>query len=337
MTYLEAEDAPQLVPQLDTPWSPFVPFPPLPPAERRLWERQRAMLEAADVVSTPRGPKARYRMHVLEPLYRVAMRTLGWCGLREWVVRNALDIRCRELELSFASLPEAFDRYRILHMTDLHIDAIEGLDEAIAGTVRGLHVDLCVLTGDYRDGNKGPFEQILAPLAGVLDGVRSRDGIYAVLGNHDEHLMARAFEAMGLPVLVNQSVRIEKHGQAIHLTGVDDVNCYYTPAADSALDLEPGIFGIALVHSPEMAGVAASAGYGLYLCGHTHGGQVCLPGGRPLVTQLNRHHEYASGLWSCGDMTGYTSPGAGFSGMPVRVNTRGEVTVVTLRRSEGGA
>jgi hypothetical protein len=89
---------------------------------------------------------------------------------------------------------------------------------------------------------------------------------------------------------------------------------------------------LALVHSPEFAAEAAEAGYSLYLCGHTHGGQVAPPGGRPILTPLSRNHRLARGLWQHGGMTGYTSRGAGVSGVPLRYYSPAEVTVVTLTR-----
>jgi len=84
----------------------------------------------------------------------------------------------------------------------------------------------------------------------------------------------------------------------------------------------------------ELADVAAAAGYAFYLAGHTHGGQICLPGGRPIVTQLTRCKHAAVGLWREAGMTGYTSSGLGVSDPAVRFNSRGEVTIFTLRRAE---
>jgi predicted MPP superfamily phosphohydrolase len=82
-----------------------------------------------------------------------------------------------------------------------------------------------------------------------------------------------------------------------------------------------------------MADYAARAGYALYLCGHTHGGQVCLPGGKPVVTHLARCRRAARGLWQWGGMTGYTTTGLGVSGPPLRFNCPGEAALITLRRS----
>ncbi len=115
------------------------------------------------------------------------------------------------------------------------------------------------------------------------------------------------------------------------MTGTDDVYYYYTDAARAALDAAPDGFKIALIHSAELAEVAANAGFNLYLAGHTHGGQVCLPGGMPIITQMSCDRRYASGLWRHGSMNGYTTTGIGVSGLPVRFNTRGEVVLITLR------
>jgi predicted MPP superfamily phosphohydrolase len=82
-----------------------------------------------------------------------------------------------------------------------------------------------------------------------------------------------------------------------------------------------------------MADHAAAAGYALYLCGHTHGGQICLPGGRIVFSQLVRCRHAASGLWHEGNMVGYTTTGLGVSPPTVRFNVRGEAALITLRRS----
>ena len=212
-------------------------------------------------------------------------------------------------------LPRAFDGYRILHISDPHFDAAEGLGEAIVRTVTGAEVDLCVLTGDFRTAERGRFTEIgiLEPLAALHRGVRATDGFLATLGNHDAADMVPHFRRLGLLVLINQTHHVRRDDQAIALTGLDDVHSYYTPAADAALAAhDPATFGIVLAHSPEMAGEAAAAGYDMYLCGHCHGGQLCLPGGRPLITHLSRHRNLYAGPWrpaKCG-ATPAAAPGS---------------------------
>ena len=144
--------------------------------------------------------------------------------------------------------------------------------------------------------------------------------------------MVAPFRRIGLTVLINRTHHVRRGAQALALTGIDDVHRYYTPAASAALAAhDPQAFGIVLAHSPEMAGEAAAAGHDLYLCGHCHGGQVCLPGGRPLITHLSRHRDLYAGLWRYGEMWGYTSRGAGLADPPVRFNCQGEVTEFRLR------
>ena len=87
-----------------------------------------------------------------------------------------------------------------------------------------------------------------------------------------------------------------------------------------------------MIHSPELVPEAASAGMSLYLAGHTHGGQICLPGGLPIICHMAAPRRYATGLWRKGGMIGYTSTGVGTSGLPVRFNSRSEVALITLRR-----
>src|SRR5207248_5519488 len=140
---------------------------------------------------------------------------------------------------------------------------------------------------------------------------------------------------MGFDVLLNRSLVLEHAGERLHVTGLDDVNCFYTEAALAALRARPDNdgFRIALVHSAEMADHAAAAGCALYLCGHTHGGQICLPGGRPIITHLLRCRHASIGLWREGNMTGYTSRGLGVGDVPLRFNSRGEICIITLRQA----
>ncbi len=145
--------------------------------------------------------------------------------------------------------------------------------------------------------------------------------------------MVDPLEDLGIRLLINESASIRRDGAEIHVTGTDDVHHFYTSEAERALQDTSSGFKIALVHSAELASTAATNSFGLYLSGHTHGGQVCLPGGRPIVTRMRGYRKYASGLWRCGEMVGYTSTGVGVSSPTVRFNTRGEVVLMTLKKA----
>jgi len=288
-------------------------------------------MEGRRIRMTPDGPRRDVPMRAIKAAMGLGLKAIG---LWRRGLANGLDIRYRTVELRLPRLPREFDGYRILQISDPHFDAAPALGEAIVRAVAGAEVDLCVLTGDFRSVERGPFTQtgILEPLGALCRGVRAADGIFAILGNHDVADMVPPFERLGLQVLINRTHQVRRGRQALAITGLDDVHRYYTPAADAVLSAhDPQGCGIVLAHSPEMAGEAAAAGHALYLCGHCHGGQVCLPGGRPVITHLSRHRELYGGLWRHGDMWGYTSTGAGLSAPPVRFNCCGEVTEFRLR------
>ncbi len=299
---------------------------------REAWRRRRIEMEARGERISPVGRHGRYRWKLLKVAVAIFGLGLRAVGLFERGRRNALDVGLTRLELAFDDLPPAFDGFRILQLTDLHVDALPPAMDAAREIAAGAEADLCVLTGDYRFRVQGPYEQILPGMRALTAALRTRHGVCAVLGNHDCAAMAEAFEALGIRMLVNETISLGRDGQAIHLTGTDDVHYYFTEAARDALAEAPAGFKIALIHSAELADVAAGHGFQLYLSGHTHGGQICLPGGSPALTHLSCFRRYARGLWRHGAMQGYTSTGVGISALPVRFNNRGEVVLITLRR-----
>ncbi|HLI22045.1 MAG TPA: hypothetical protein VKV32_13050, partial [Stellaceae bacterium] len=186
---------------------------------------------------------------------------------------------------------------------------------------------------DVLGAPSAPVARAALPLANVLAGAKVRDRTVAVLGNHDPAHMAEALEHFGITSLINESLTIDRGDEHLVVTGLDDVHRFYTPAATDALTAAPPGFRIALVHSPEVADYAAAAGFSLYLCGHTHGGQICLPNGRSILSRLRRCRFGAQGEWRAGVMIGYTSNGLGVGEVPLRYNCPGEIAVITLRRA----
>ncbi len=301
-------------------------------ADRQEWRRVRLEMERLQVKETPLGHRHRHwsTFKTLLGLFGFSLRILG---LYERGVRNATDIRLNQMDIWFESLPREFDGFRLLQLSDLHVDFLPETLQAALDLTTDVAADICVLTGDFRRRVQGSFDVILPAMERLASHISTRHGTYAILGNHDSADMVEPLEALGLRVLVNETHTIERHGAKLHLTGTDDVHYYYTDAARQALGAAPKGFKIALIHSAEFADAAAENGYQLYLAGHTHGGQVCLPGGWPIITHMTRYRRYARGLWRHGEMVGYTSTGVGVSGLPVRFNTRGEVALITLHSS----
>jgi predicted MPP superfamily phosphohydrolase len=268
---------------------------------------------------------------------KLVERSLSLAGLTERGERNALSPVLKTVSFSFPDLPSSFDGFRILHLSDIHADGLKGLAETIVSALNTLSVDLCVLTGDYRFEIYGPCHNVYFNLEKILGAINSRHGIYGILGNHDFMEEADALEKMGVNMLINRSAEVRQGDQSIWLTGVDDPHYYGCDDLEGALQNVPGdAFKILLVHTPEIINEAASAGIGLYLCGHTHGGQICLPLLGPILTNANCPRRFTRGEWQFNDMKGYTSAGVGSSGVAVRFNCRPEITIVELRRQESG-
>lgn len=296
------------------------------------WETVRRRREKDHLKSSP-GARVRRRSRFSRTAFALVGLALHGTGLFARGLANAKAIRLTNVELLFDNLPAAFDGYRIVQLSDLHVDALPQTTTAAAALLGPLSIDLCVLTGDYLDHRQTPFEQLAGPLSDLIAAAAPIDGVIGILGNHDRTGLAAALRGLGVRMLINESLALRRSGQTVTLTGTDDVHYFYTGQADRALVDSAGGFKVALVHSPELADVAARAGFDLYITGHTHGGQVCLPGGRPIITNLSKYRQYARGLWRHGAMVGYTSTGTGVSGLPVRFNCPGEVAVLTLRRT----
>jgi uncharacterized protein len=297
------------------------------------WAAQRHRLQSSRYWISPAGRRSRWRKRLFSGLLGIFGASLRLTPLYGRGRRNALDLKLVELTFAFKELPRQFDGYRILHVSDTHLDVFPALADAARRLLDGLEIDLLALTGDIHGDYDASIARSAGLLAQALDGVRVRGLRIAVLGNHDPVDMADALGQAGFEVLVNRSLVLRREGESLRITGLDDVNSFYSEAARTALADHAGEFRIALVHSPEVADYADEAGYALYLCGHTHGGQICLPGGRPLITQLKRCRHAARGVWRQGRMAGYTSCGLGVSGPPVRFNSRGEAALITLRRA----
>ncbi|HSF30247.1 MAG TPA: metallophosphoesterase [Candidatus Tectomicrobia bacterium] len=258
--------------------------------------------------------------------------TLRLTGLRRRGEQNALTPDVREIRLTYDHLPESFCGFRILHLTDLHIDGLKGLPEAISQRLRALEVDLCVLTGDYRFGVSGPCHNIFPPMKRILQSVNARLGVVGVLGNHDVSEEIPALEGLGVRMLINAALELRCGRDSAWVIGVDDPHYYGCDDLPAALRHVPAdAFKILLVHTPEIIKEAEAYGIDLYLCGHTHGGQICLPFVGPLVINANCPRMYARGVWQYKQLHGYTNPGVGTSGVPVRFFCPPEIGLIELR------
>lgn len=244
--------------------------------------------------------------------------------------RNFLDLRVVEVPVTLPRLPAGFHGFRILQLSDLHLDLAPALLPVIRKRLSGIGYDLAVLTGDFKNlthNPSGPAIELMQALQRSF-----RPPLYATLGNHDTLDMVEPLEAAGIPFLLNESVTLERKGESICLAGVDDSYLFHTDDIPRALaGVPPERFKILLSHAPSNYREAAQAGIDYFIAGHTHGGQICLRKGNPLVPSGCVPPELISGRWKHGKMYGYTSPGTGGCHLPIRFNCPGEITIHVLK------
>jgi predicted MPP superfamily phosphohydrolase len=243
---------------------------------------------------------------------------------------NTLNFRVIHNTIELAHLPASFDGFTVLHLSDLHTDMYPPATEALVARLKGMSYDTVALTGDYRAWTFGNIERSMEGMRILCDQLQGP--VYGVLGNHDTIRMVPELEAMGIQILLNESVAIEKGEEAIHLAGIDDAHYYRADNIEKAAKgISASSVAILLSHTPEIYRQAAHAGFDLLFCGHTHGGQICLPGGFPLTLDARCPRYMGSGSWRHAQMQGYTSVGAGASIVEVRINCLPEITLHTLR------
>jgi uncharacterized protein len=269
----------------------------------------------------------------IHSVLRTALRLTGLYGRGR---RNAADVQVRHNPIAFAKLPPAFDGYTILHFTDLHVEMNRDAMDRLVELLPGLDYDICVLTGDFRAKTFGPFDRTLEGIERVRAHLKGP--VYGVLGNHDTIRMVPGMEAMGIRMLLNEAEIIARGNQRLHLAGIDDAHYYRVDNIQKAAEQIPhDEFSILLSHTPEIYRQAAHASFDFMLGGHTHGGQICLPGAVPLTLDSTLPRRFGAGPWRYHEMVGYTSVGVGSCIVPVRLNCLPEIVLHRLQRAEAPA
>jgi predicted MPP superfamily phosphohydrolase len=291
-----------------------------------LWQR-RLDREARDPKMDPLKGES-----VQTKVLRAGFKSLG---LYERGVLNLLSPVLNRLEFSAANLPAAFDGFRILHLSDFHFPGPPGFFEALCSFLsvpECRYCDLCVLTGDYAFNRRANASAVTAMVTQLLSLLSPRHGVIAIPGINDTSIVLEMLKHKGLPMLLNEHTELEQGGERIYIAGVDDPHEFRCASVlDAVCRIPAGAFTLLLAHSPEVAAAGARAGASVYLCGHTHGGQICLPGGRPLFINARCPRSRAAGPWRVGDMQAYTTRGLGASTIEVRFACPPDAAIITLR------
>jgi predicted MPP superfamily phosphohydrolase len=245
----------------------------------------------------------------------------------------------QEHDLPIATLPSAFDGLRIIQLSDLHIDPLYryGYMERVVERVNLLEPDVVFLTGDYVTQDAGAA----TPLAAILAGLRAPLGTYAILGNHDVWHRKRvpvrnAFVQAGIPVLENDHIVLARNGQTLVVAGLDD-GWGGRPNLRQALDTAPDAPVILLLQEPDLVTrYQHNPRIVVQLSGHSHGGQVRIPGhGAIYLPRYGR--QFDAGIYRVGNVWLNTNVGLGMTSYglttpPVRFNCPPEISLLTLRR-----
>jgi predicted MPP superfamily phosphohydrolase len=246
--------------------------------------------------------------------------------------RNAERVHLNRNDIRSAKLPPLFDGFTILHISDTHVDMNQRAMLRLAELVDKLQYDACVMTGDFRGKTFGPYDAALRGMARLVGHLKQP--VFGVLGNHDTIQMLPGLEAMGIRMLQNECEVIKRGDDSIYLAGIDDAHYFRVDNIEKAASQIPdNAFAILLSHTPEIYRQAAHAGFDLLLSGHTHGGQICLPGSIPITLDSVLPRRMGAGAWRYGSMIGYTSVGAGSSVVAVRYNCLPEITLHRLSRN----
>ena len=258
-----------------------------------------------------------------------------------WIVEpNWIEITRHETW--FKDLPGEFDGLVVAHLSDLHIrNAWMGEAGALA-SLESAKPGLIVLTGDF--ALEGSDPSAVRSFLKRLQALKPAFGIWAVLGNHDhwyplapsEEAVRRFFNEAGVALLINEGGRIGKGLDTLSLIGVDDPFSGYDNLTASLKGMQRTPFAILLTHSPEIFIKADLAKFDLVLAGHTHGGQIRLPGIGALWLPAGSEG-FESG-WFYGRFARmYVTRGVGTSVLPFRFLCRPEIALITLRRTASTA
>ena len=235
--------------------------------------------------------------------------------------------------LSLQELPASLQGFKIAHFTDLHIAGPKRRFDHLIGQLTNLRMDLAVFTGDIMTRG-ADIDSVVEVFSRITEVIRPAYGMFGVFGNHDRPELADALKHTPVNWLGNGVTTIE--GKPIQLLSI---NQFSNDAGDSAAMLLEGEplkrdhLRLMLAHYPSWLSTAADIGVDLMLAGHTHGGQICLPGGYPLMNSCDLPLSLSSGVLRHRNTLIAISRGIGDVGfLPIRAFCPPHVPVYTLRQ-----
>ncbi len=271
----------------------------------------------------------------------IVLQFLASIALYRGAVVEPRRLELTRLVVTCDRLPAGTPPLRILHISDLHIERLGLRETQLLDLMKAAAPDFILLSGDYVNTSNKTDPITHQHVRELLGKLSAPGGVFAVLGSPGvdlHHIVAPLFEDSGVRLLRDELIELSgPDGQAIRLVGLD---CHHNDLAGDVRTLDTLPVDdtgngplILLYHSPELMPPAVERGIDLYLCGHTHGGQVRLPLVGPVVTSSHLGRRYVMGHYHEGRTHLYVSRGVGFEGMGaprVRFLCPPEITLITL-------
>lgn len=238
-----------------------------------------------------------------------------------------------------ADIPASFDGYRITQITDLHDTTFGDNQSRLVKKVKATSPDVIFITGDLVDSRRYDLQN---SLDAVEQFTRIAD-VYYVLGNQEVALnkvdeIYATLTDLGVHVLPNEAVEIERHGERITIAGIEDP-LMGKPVEDmidqAMLNVDKDQFSLLLSHRPELITSYVKKGMDLVFTGHAHGGQIRIPFvGGIIAPAQGLFPEYTAGAFEVNDTKMIVNRGLGNSLFPFRIFNLPEVIVVELHTKE---
>ncbi len=246
------------------------------------------------------------------------------------------DLTVREVSLKFANLPKDLQGVRLVQLSDIHMSALytaQDLRRAV-DAANGLRADLMFVTGDLITDRFDPIDQCLLE----LKRLKATSGLWGCLGNHEMHSKIEDYTAkkgklVGLRFLRHEQETLRFGNARLNLVGVDHQkrNVPYLQNAEQLV--VPDSFNLLLSHNPDVFPVAEKQGYQLTISGHTHGGQINLEMLGKNFNVADLVTPFTKGTYHINSSSLYVNSGLGTIGVPVRLGSPPEVTLITLCNS----
>lgn len=272
---------------------------------------------------------------------RLGGRPVGnlWTRLSVHIPGNQVfDLQVAEKELALPGLPPELDGITIAHLSDLHLSGriLPPFFEVVVAEMNLFHPDLIMIAGDIVDS-----ESCIEWIPEIFGKLRVRHGAFFVLGNHDRRVpspdaVRRAMERCEMVDLGGKVMRISLRGTEIVLAGNEAPWFYPLPPLQPKCDSDDRAFRIVVSHAPDQLPWAREHDVDLMLAGHTHGGQIQIPGLGPIISPSRFGIRYASGTFYESPTTLHVSRGVSAL-HALRFNCPPELAVLTLRCADGDA